>query len=64
MERYISSKEASEYLGINKDTLQRWITNKAIPCHRVGRLWKFKLSEIDVWVKNGQADNREKTTEE
>ena len=64
MERYISSEEASEYLGINKDTLQRWITNKDIPCHRVGRLWKFKLSEIDAWAKDGQAGNSDKTTEE
>lgn len=26
IERWISSKEVAEYLGINKDTLQRWIT--------------------------------------
>ena len=52
VEKWISSKEAAEYMGINKDTLQRWITNNQIPCHRVGRLWKFKISEIDAWIRS------------
>ena len=47
VEHWVSSKEIAEHLGINKDTLHRWIKNKSIPCHRVGRLWKFKISEID-----------------
>ena len=62
IERWVSSKEAAEHLGVNKDTLQRWINNQAIPCHRVGRLWKFRLSEIDNWVENGGA--AKKQTEE
>ncbi|MBE6745941.1 MAG: helix-turn-helix domain-containing protein [Ruminococcaceae bacterium] len=64
IERWISSKEVAEYLGINKDTLQRWITNRSIPCHRVGRLWKFRISEIDNWVQSGSAANIDKTEEE
>ena len=51
LERWVSSKEIAQYIGINKDTLQRWITDGKIPCHRVGRLWKFKISEIDAWIK-------------
>lgn len=27
-----------------------------MPAHRVGRLWKFKLSEVDEWVRAGGAD--------
>lgn len=53
-ERWISSKEAAEHIGVNKDTLQRWITNKIIPCHRIGRLWKFRISEIDSWIQEGK----------
>lgn len=55
LERWVSSKEVAEYLGINKDTLQRWVTNGKIPGHRVGRLWKFKISEIDMWIKQVNA---------
>lgn len=58
-ERWVSSKEISQYLGINKDTLHKWIKLEKIPCHRVGRLWKFKVSEIDEWVKNGEASKND-----
>lgn len=64
IEPWVSSKEIAKHLGINKDTLQRWIKNKTIPCHRVGRLWKFKVSEIDEWVKNGGAANADKNRKE
>lgn len=60
-ERWVSSREIAVHLGVNKDTLQRWINNKTIPCHRVGRLWKFKISEVDAWVQIGEsafADNK------
>ena len=26
-----------------------------MPAHKVGRLWKFKASEIDDWVRAGAA---------
>jgi len=29
----------------------------SLPAHRIGRLWKFKLSEVDEWVRTeGAAD--------
>ena len=60
VEHWVSSKEIAEHLGINKDTLHRWIKNKSIPCHRVGMLCKFKISEIDEWIKNGGGANADK----
>lgn len=63
VERWVSSKEIAEHLGINKDTLQRWINNQTIPCHRVGRLWKFKISEIDEWIQNGRIINQKNSVE-
>ena len=29
---------------------------KHLPAHKVGRLWKFQLSEVDEWVRAGGAD--------
>jgi len=26
-----------------------------MPAHKVGRNWKFKVSEVDDWIKSGQA---------
>lgn len=54
-ERWVSTKEIATHLGVTKDTIHKWIKKGCIPCHRVGRLWKFKISEIDEWVKNGSA---------
>ena len=29
------------------------IADKAMPAHKVGRLWKFQASEVDSWVRSG-----------
>jgi len=29
-----------------------------MPAYKVGRLWKFKLSEVDDWIRSGGADDR------
>jgi len=54
-ERWSSLEEVAEYLGVNKDTVRNWIKKQAIPAHKVGKLWKFKLSEVDAWVKSGKS---------
>ncbi|MFR6537745.1 MAG: helix-turn-helix domain-containing protein [Lachnospiraceae bacterium] len=54
-ERWYSLEEIAEYLGVTKDTIRNWIRKKSIPAHKVGRLWKFKLEEIDEWVKSGES---------
>ena len=52
---YISELEKAEYLGVTKDTIRNWIKKTDIPTHKIGRLWKFKFSEVDEWVKSGNA---------
>lgn len=54
-ERWYSVEEVAEHLGIKRDTLYKWIHRKDIPVHKVGRLWKFRLSEVDEWVETGKA---------
>jgi len=49
-------EDAAEYLNIKPVTLRKWIKAKAdIPAHQIGRLWKFKRSELDEWVKSGKS---------
>jgi excisionase family DNA binding protein len=50
-DRWLSVDEIAEYLGIKRDTTYKWISEKHMPAHKVGRLWKFKKEEIDEWVK-------------
>jgi excisionase family DNA binding protein len=54
-DRWLSVDEIGNYLGIKRDTVYKWITEKNMPAHKVGRLWKFKKDEIDVWVREGRA---------
>lgn len=54
-ERWLSVEEIAAHLGISKETIYRWLEKEKIPAHRVGRLWKFKASEVDQWVFKGSA---------
>lgn len=55
-DRWIGIEEAANYIGVNKDTIRNWIKkDTAIPAHKIGKLWKFKKSELDGWIKSGQA---------
>ena len=54
-ERWLSVDEIAAHLGVNPDTIYKWITRKSMPAHKVGRLWKFLASEVDEWVKTGVA---------
>ena len=55
-DKWISIDEAAEYLGIKTVTLRGWIKkDKSLPAHKIGKLWKFKCSEIDEWVKSGNS---------
>jgi excisionase family DNA binding protein len=54
-EPWVSVDEVAKHLGIAKDTVYRWIEGCGLPAHRVGRLWKFKLTEVDGWVRAGGA---------
>jgi excisionase family DNA binding protein len=55
-ERWQSVDAVAEHLGVARDTVYRWIEQKGLPANRVGRLWKFKLSDVDAWVRSGGAD--------
>ncbi|WP_453912143.1 helix-turn-helix domain-containing protein [Vogesella fluminis] len=55
-EPWVTADHVAQHLGVAKDTVYRWRERKGLPAHRVGRLWKFQLSEVDEWVRAGGAD--------
>lgn len=57
-ERWLSVEEIAEHLGISKDTMYTWISKYQMPAHKVGRLWKFKVVEVDNWVLEGAASDK------
>jgi excisionase family DNA binding protein len=64
-ERWVGVEDVATHLGVAKDSVYRWIEEKGLPAHRVGRLLRFKISEIDEWVRQdkgrGNAPNIPKT---
>ncbi len=58
-DKWISINEAAEYLGIKTVTLRSWIRNckEGLPAQKIGKQWKFKISELDDWVKSGKSAN-------
>jgi excisionase family DNA binding protein len=58
-ERWHSLEEIAEHLGVSQDTIHRWIRTKQMPAHKVGRLWKFDVAEVNDWVKSGKAGRKE-----
>lgn len=57
-DKWIGIEEAANYLSVNKDTIRNWIKkNNGVPAHKIGKLWKFKKSKLDQWIKSGRSAN-------
>jgi excisionase family DNA binding protein len=55
-DNWINIDEAATYLGVKPVTVRGWIRKgKGIPAHKIGKQWKFKISELDAWVKSGKS---------
>jgi excisionase family DNA binding protein len=54
-EKWSSIEEIAEHIQIHKDTIRLWIKKGEIPANKIGRQWRFKVSEIDDWVRSGKS---------
>ena len=59
-ERWLNLEEISIHLGVSKDTIQKRKKKDTIPFHKVGRQYKFRVSEVDAWIESGQSANADK----
>ena len=57
VESWVSLDTIKEHLGVSRETVMQWIQNRGLPAHKVGRLWKFKISEVDKWVRDSGSDD-------
>ena len=58
IEKWASMNELLDYLDVSRESVLRWIAHRNMPAHKVGRVWKFKFSEVDEWIRSGGADDR------
>ena len=54
-ELQLHSDQGFQYTSQAYYTVLVWIAKRNMPASKVGRLWKFKVSEVDAWVKAGNA---------
>jgi len=53
METYLTIEELAEYLKLAVQTIRRYVLNKEIPYHKIKKVIRFRLSEIEAWVESG-----------
>lgn len=54
-EKWSSLEEIADHLGVSKDTIRNWIKKDVIPNRRIGKQYKFRISEVDEWVESGKS---------
>jgi excisionase family DNA binding protein len=50
-EPLLGSNEAAQWLKIHPKTLQRMARQRQIPGIKIGKLWRFRRSELNAWIE-------------
>ncbi len=58
MEKLITLKEAAELLGCAPATLRKWVQAKKVPHYRLSGRPKFKVSELENFVRIMKVERR------
>jgi excisionase family DNA binding protein len=63
LETYLSIEGLAKYLGIAEKTVRKWVLNHDIPYHKIMKIIRFRVSEIEQWIeasgKNPQGNGGE-----
>jgi excisionase family DNA binding protein len=51
LETYLSIEGLAQYLGIAEKTVRKWVLNRDIPYHKIMKIIRFRVSEIEQWVE-------------
>ena len=54
VEKWVNLEDIAEHLSISQDTVRTWIKEGKLPVYRAGKRYKFKISEVDEWVREGR----------
>ncbi len=50
-DKLLTVSELSEKLNISKSTILNWARQGKIPAIKLGRQWRFKLLDVEMWLK-------------
>lgn len=54
VEKWVNLEDIAEHLSVSKDTIRAWLKEGKLPVYRAGKRYKFKISEVDAWVRQGR----------
>ncbi len=49
--------EASQYLGVSRETLYKYVWEERIPAFKLGNRWKFKKTVLDRWMEKQSTEH-------
>lgn len=53
-EKWVNIEDIAEHLSLSIDTIRAWVKEGKLPVYRAGKRYKFKISEVDEWVREGK----------
>lgn len=53
-EKWVNLEDIAEHLSLSQDTVRTWVREGKLPVYRAGKRYKFKISEVDEWVREGK----------
>jgi len=60
-EPLIGSSEAAKILGLAEITVRIMAAKGRLPGLKVGRCWRFRVSSLDAWIRDGLEGKRDAT---
>jgi excisionase family DNA binding protein len=55
-ETYMTIEEVAAYLRLAEQTIRRWVLNREMPYHKIRKVIRFQLSEIEKWIDGSGGD--------
>ena len=59
VEKWVNLEDVAEHLSLSQDTVRTWIKDGKLPAYKAGKRYKFKISEVDEWVRTGRIKEKE-----
>lgn len=53
-EKWVNLQDIAIHLSISEDTVRTWVKEGKLPFYRAGKMYKFRISEVDEWVREGK----------
>lgn len=53
-EKWVNLEDIAAHLSVSDDTVRTWVKDGKLPFYRAGKRYKFKITEVDKWVREGK----------